>query len=165
MVETDVAALCVLGADMRLAAALYGAGLARAEHLVSVATALLTAGHHGRALTDLACTSEAALRDVAPLFEAALREAGVPTPSRSESCDRLAAHIGARIMSGDLDVGPGVSALVDLAWLGEGRERDLLGLWQLLDQLSAHDDGVEPSTIARIRAHLEVWMTALPTPA
>lgn len=70
---------------LRLAAAKYSLNLARSEELTEVANVLLDEGIYSHALGELATSRYPIMREVAPLFESALRELTVPIPSKEDA--------------------------------------------------------------------------------
>lgn len=70
---------------LRLAAAKYSLNLASSEELTEVAHVLLDEEIYSYALGELATSRYPIMREVAPLFESALRELAVPTPSKEDA--------------------------------------------------------------------------------
>ena len=68
--------------NLKLAAARYVLGSIEAEELPRLADAVIDHGICSPALADLWLTREPTFRETAPMFEKALREVGLPLPSK-----------------------------------------------------------------------------------
>jgi hypothetical protein len=71
--------------NLRLVAAHYALDLLAAEEMVRVADALLSAGVYAHPLGELVTIRYPILPEVGPLFASALKELGVPVPTREEA--------------------------------------------------------------------------------
>src|SRR4051812_2719820 len=71
--------------SLRLTAAQYALGLVGGEELIECAGTLLDRGIYTYSLGELWTAPTSALRDIGPLFEAALRELNYPLLAREEA--------------------------------------------------------------------------------
>lgn len=101
--------------DVALEEALWRIGWVHPEELEDVATQLLSEGHDGPALVDIA----AGLTDryeADKVFSRALREMGREPSSTGEAGLRVARHIAAKVVSGGLSPDSGVGLFTGLYW-------------------------------------------------
>ena len=103
-----------------------------------MADALLTQGIYSHALGELYCTVYPALREVGPLFEAALRELGVPLPSSELAVRTLVAH--------------------QFELIAEGRGKPLPGFRWLDDQRYKLHDFPGRAELVRLSSDYAYWM-------
>jgi hypothetical protein len=87
-------------ARLRLAAARHALGLFTSEALRQVADEALDRGVYSHSLGELATTRHPILSEVGPLFEAALKELGVPLPSAEAAARSLTQRYLADIAEG-----------------------------------------------------------------
>ena len=68
----------------------------------AIACEALADGFDSPSLTALAGEIEPVMSSIGPLFEAALRELGIPVPTKREAAIRIARSVAVRIVSGEL---------------------------------------------------------------
>jgi hypothetical protein len=98
---------------LKLAAARHVLGALGAEELPLIADEAITRGVCSPALAELWLTREPTLRDSGPLLEKALREVGVPLPTKSEAADNVSRYLTTRIVEGSLSPRTGLCWFVE----------------------------------------------------
>src|SRR5262249_10126087 len=98
---------------LKLAAARYVLGALQAAELPLIADEVITRGVCSPALAELWLTREPTLRDSVPLLEMALREVGIPLPTKVEAATIVAKYLVTHIVEGSLSPRAGMRRLVE----------------------------------------------------
>ena len=98
---------------LKLAAARHVLGAIQAEELPLIADEVITRGVCSPALAELWLTRNPTLRDSAPLLEKALREVGIPLPTKAEAASTVAKYLIIRIVEGSILPSDGVRRLAE----------------------------------------------------
>ena len=86
--------------ETELAAANWNLGYLASEELPRIALAWLSTGLDSPSLRILAGESQPIMSEVGPMFERALQELNIPTPSPAEATMQIARHIAHEIVTG-----------------------------------------------------------------
>jgi hypothetical protein len=98
--------------NLPLAAARFALNLAGSEELVRLADDLLTSGVYSHSLGELYSVRSPNLSVVGPLFSSALKELGVPLPSREEAARTLVRGYVCDISEGNVTPFEGLTRLL-----------------------------------------------------